>query len=118
MSGDFYPYPTLDEDGYELELIEQEEVADYDFPLPGFPPDEQRFGIERGALVKLIFRYKKWVEKDGQTITCERMWVEMVENQRINIVGRLDNGPQYTELLKSDDLVHFHPKHVVALWED
>jgi hypothetical protein len=30
------------------------------------------------------------------------------------LIGRLDRSPQFTKLLKADDAVAFHPKHLVA----
>jgi hypothetical protein len=30
------------------------------------------------------------------------------------LIGRLDSSPQFTKLLKADDAVAFHPKHIVA----
>ena len=113
-----YPYPTLDKDGYEFDLIEQGEKDDYGFELPNFPTDEERDSATPGDLVKLIFRYKDHVEKNGHTITSERMWVEIIENKRTHLVGRLDNSPSYTKLLKDDDIVNFHPKHIVAFWKE
>ena len=32
------------------------------------------------------------------------------------LIGMLDSPPQYTRLLKSDDPVAFHPKHIVAFF--
>jgi len=112
------PYPVLDEDGYELDLIKQTEKDEYGFELPNFPTDEERFAATPGDYVKLIFRYKDWIEKDGQTITCERMWVEMKEGDKTCFVGRLDNDPMHTRLLKANDLIRFHPKHIVGFWKE
>lgn len=112
-----YPYPTLDQDGYELDVIEQDGVADYGFDLPEFPEDAARFSVTPGMLVKLVFRYRDWVEENGHTITCERMWVKVTGDTGVCLSGELDSGPRYTKLLKEGDLVHFHPKHIIQIWK-
>jgi len=113
-----YPYPTIDEDGYEFDLIEQNEKEDYGFELPDFPTDDERNSVKSGDLVKLVFRYRDSIEKNGHTITCERMWVEMKEHKGSHLVGRLDSSPMYTKLLLEDTLVQFHPKHIIAFWKE
>jgi hypothetical protein len=32
------------------------------------------------------------------------------------MLGRLDNDPQHTDLIRSDDVIAFHPKHIVQIW--
>jgi hypothetical protein len=115
MSGP-YPYPQLDVDGYELEIVEQEDAPVHGFLRYPIPDDEARFAAEPGDLVKLIFRYRDYVEKDGQTIAAEHMWVRVIDYGEGHLIGRLDNDPQFTAILKSDDEIHFHPKHIVRFW--
>jgi Uncharacterized protein conserved in bacteria (DUF2314) len=112
-----YPYPTLDKDGFEFDVIEQNDVEGYGFDLPDFPSDDERFSIQAGALVKLIFRYRNWVEKDGHTITCERMWVKLTAKTPTCLEGILDNSPHYTELVDEGSPVRFHPTHIVQIWK-
>ena len=111
-----YPYPVLDQHGYEFDLIEHARRETYDFDLPDFPTDDQRFAVGVGDLVKLIFRYRDWVEEHGHTVTCERMWVRVTDHGDRCLTGTLDNDPRYTKLLHDGDLVHFHPKHIVQIW--
>lgn len=68
--------------------------------------------------MKLIFRYRDHVEKNGQTFTAEHMWVRVTAYGEGCLVGRLDNDPQFSTILKSDDEIHFHPKHIVSFWSD
>ncbi len=111
-----YPYPILDHHGYEFDLIEQEQRNSYGFDLPDFPSDDERSAVRSGDLVKLIFRYRDWVEEHGHTITCERMWVRIIGDSDRCLTGTLDNPPRYTKLLSEDDIVYFHPKHIVQIW--
>lgn len=113
-----YPYPTLEQHGYEFVLIEQEMRDSYDFELPGFPTDDERFSVASGDLVKLIFRYRDWVEEHGHTVTSERMWVLITDDNGRCLTGSLNNDPLYTKLLHDGDLVHFHPKHIVTIWRE
>jgi len=108
----------MDKDGFELLLIEEEEAPNYEFPLPNFPTDDERFSVEIGDTIKLAFHYKDPKRLNEQAISIERMWIEVMENKGSHIVGRLDNEPQYTDLLKSDDSINFHPKHIIAFWAD
>lgn len=111
-----YPYPVLDQHGYEFVLIEQEQRDSYDFELPDFPSDDARFAVTDGDLVKLIFSYKDWVEEHGHTITCERMWVLITGDSGRCLSGTINNAPRYTKILREDDVVHFDPKHIIQIW--
>jgi hypothetical protein len=113
-----YPYPSLEEEGYEFDVIKHSEREEYGFSLPNFPSDEERSAVKPGDYVKLIFRYKESVEENDKTITCERMWVEVKENRGEYLVGRLDNKPNYTTLLSDDDLVRFNAKHIIEFFKD
>lgn len=112
-----YPYPIIDQHGYQFDLIEQEQSELYGFDLPDFPSDDRRFAVKTGDLVKLIFRYREPVKEHGKTVTCERMWVRVLTDGGACLTGALDNTPRYTKLLKDDDIVSFHPKHIVQIWE-
>ena len=115
---DEYPYPKLDEDGYEFEVVEQDGSPGHPFlPCP-IPPDDKRFAVKPGDVVKLIFQYRDHVAKDGHTITAEHMWVVVADYGNGCLIGTLDNEPQYSKLLKSGDKIRFHPKHIVRFWGD
>jgi len=113
-----YPYPKLSEDGYEFEVVEQSQSADHPFLRHAVPLDEDRYAAKPGDVVKLIFRYRDSVEKNGQSFTGEHMWVRVTDYGEGCLVGRLDNEPQFTSVLKSDQQLHFHPKHIVRFWSD
>lgn len=108
MRPENYPYPLWDEDGFELRLLEESD--------PGVAPDDLRFAAKPGDMVKLIFCYKEPVRNQG-IYDSERMWVEIVSSGDGCLIGRLDNDPQFTDLLKSDDTVSFHPKHILNFWK-
>jgi hypothetical protein len=65
--------------------------------------------------VKLIFEYHEADErKNGTSIGAEQMRVKITDYGDGCLIGRLDSSPQFTKLLKADDAVAFHPKHIVA----
>ncbi|HEY3762589.1 MAG TPA: DUF2314 domain-containing protein [Verrucomicrobiae bacterium] len=113
-----YPYPKLEEDGYDLEVVEQADAQSHAFLRCPIPEDVVRYAVKPGDVVKLIFRYKEHVVKNGQTFTAEHMWVRVVETGGAFVVGTLDNSPQFTTILKADDEIHFHPKHIIRFWND
>ena len=113
-----YPYPKLDEDGYELAVVEQ---GDSSRALAApLPPEEDRFAAKPGDMVKLIFQYREVMKARGseQEYGAEHMWVKITAIGDGSLIGRLDSSPQYTKLLKSDDAVAFHPKHIIAFWSE
>ena len=112
------PFAKLQEDGYELEVVEQASANEHPFLRHAVPDDDTRHAAQPGDIVKLIFRYRDGVEAGGQTITGEHMWVRVTQSDGACILGRLDSTPQFTALLKPDDPVCFHPKHIVRLWSD
>lgn len=111
-----YPYPTLAKDGFQLAVIEQGDTA----RVLGAPlvSEEERFAAKMGDIVKLIFEYRESMKAGGsdQEYGAEHMWVEIVGLGDGCLIGRLDNSPRYTKLLKSDDTVAFHPKHIIAFF--
>jgi uncharacterized protein YegJ (DUF2314 family) len=113
-----YPYPELDKDGYEFELVEQEDAVAHPFLRHPIPTDEKRNAVKSGDLVKLIFRFRDYVEKDGHTFTAEHMWVNVLGRGSGYFIGKLDNDPLHLTILKAGDEVHFHPKHIVKFWEN
>ena len=103
-----FPYPMLDEDGYELQLLDE--------TAPEVAPDAERFEAKPGDTVKLVFVYKEPVRNHG-LYDSERMWVEVIRCDEGCLVGRLDSSPQFTDLLKSDTTIQFHPKHILHFWK-
>jgi hypothetical protein len=118
MSSPHYPYATIEKDGFQLALVEQGDVKRVlAAPLVS---DEKRFDAKPGDMVKLIFEYRESMKArgSGQEFNAEHMWVEVVDYGDGCLIGRLDSSPQYTNILKSDDRVALHPKHIIAFWKD
>lgn len=109
-------YPSLEDDGFQLILVEQ----DNDLPLAApLPPDEERLAVVPGDIVKLVFRYRDaYPRHDGKLIRAEHMWVQVIEQLDGDLIGELDSDPQHPSLLKSGHPVTFHPKHIIAIWRD
>ena len=107
------------EDGYDLEVVEQADARDHPFLRYPIPDDDARYNVKPGDVVKLIFRYRDSHGKERTDVSAsEHMWVRVTESGGASVVGRLDSGPQFTTILKSDDEIHFHPKHIVRFWSD
>ena len=116
METPYYPYAKFETDGFQLAVVEQSEG---ERPLAApLPSDDLRFAAKPGDTVKLIFEYRDSMKArgSGQEFGAEHMWVEVVDYGDQCLIGRLDSSPQYTELLKADDAVAFHPKHIVAFY--
>lgn len=108
----------MENDGYQIAVVEQgDESRSLATPLVS---DEDRFAAKPGDIVKMIFEYKEGKKRkgDGAKIGSEHMWVEVTEHGDGCLVGRLDCSPQFTDLLKADDRIQFHPKHIIAFWNE
>jgi hypothetical protein len=117
MDSPFYPYATLENDGFQLAVIEQGDTT-HTLAAP-LISDKERFSAKPGDIVKLIFEYQEVDEgQDRPKIGAEHMWVEITDYGDGFIIGRLDSSPQYTQILKSGDAVAFHPKHIIAFWNN
>ena len=117
MESPYYPYATLEKEGFQLVAIERGDAARVlAAPLPS---EEERLAAKPGDVVKLIFEYRDADErKNGAVVGAEHMWVAVVDYGDGCLIGRLDSSPQHTKLLKADDAVAFHPKHIIAFWRD
>ncbi|PQJ29288.1 DUF2314 domain-containing protein [Rubritalea profundi] len=111
-----YPYATLENDGYELDLIEAENRQKQGFLEEPIPADDERFAVEEGDIVKLVFHYAKPFKVEGKSHSLEHMWAVVTNTDDGIIVGYLDNQPQYTKLLTPGQEINFHPEHIIAIW--
>lgn len=64
-----------------------------------------------GDLVKLTFHGKP----EGREWDSERMWVEVIQIESDSLTGLLRNDPDDMPQLKEDDVVVFHPFHVIDI---
>jgi len=71
-----YPYPKLDVDGYEFQVVEQNGSPSHPVLAQPLASDEERFAAKPGDVVKLIFLYREPVIRDGQTYGAEHMGLE------------------------------------------
>ena len=109
-----YPYASFEKDGYEIEVIELESWVDEGFLQEPIPSDEERFAVDEGDAVKLIFHYAKQIK--GKAHPVEHMWVVVTSADMGFLTGFLDNEPNYTKLLKPGQELSFHPEHIIEIW--
>lgn len=109
-------YPSLEHDGFQLIIVEQDSTLPLAAPLP---PDDERFTAVPGDIVKLVFQYRDaYPRPDGKLVRAEHMWVQVLDRLDGRLIGELDSDPQHASLLKAGDRITFHPKHIVAFWRD
>jgi hypothetical protein len=111
-----YPYATLDRDGYELEPVELDNWQDQGFLENPVPADDERFNVQEGDIVKLIFHYAKPLKVQGKFFDAEHMWVVVTSTDKDYLTGFLDNEPHYTKILSPGAELNFHPEHIVDIW--
>jgi len=88
-----YPYPRMKDDGYKFEAVEQDKAVNHPFLRYAIPSDDARFAVKPGDVVKLIFMYREHVERGGETISAEHMWVRVIDYGEGCLIGQLDNAP-------------------------
>ncbi len=77
------------------------------------PPSHERRGIPPGALAKLLFI---WAKPGPGDPTHERMWVEVVREEKGRYLGRLANEPYAgARPIGEGANVWFGPEHVIDL---
>lgn len=72
------------------------------------PSEEVINSLEVGDLVKLIF----FVESDEDGYRGERMWVEIIERNGNDFVGKLENKPYRLKDLNRGQEINFRPEHI------
>lgn len=76
------------------------------------PSKEEIDSLKVNDLVKLIF-----VEKNGNPETVpERMWVKIIEINKDDFVGILDNKPYYIESIKYGDEIVFKIENIIDIY--
>ena len=76
------------------------------------PSQKEIDSLKVNDLVKLIF-----VEKNGSPETIpERMWVKIIEINKDNFVGILDNKPYYIESIKYGDEIVFKVENIIDIY--
>lgn len=82
------------------------------------PPESIRNNLPVGSYAKLLFRFAA-ENAERQNNETERMWVLVTEvDEGGNYVGRLENGPNHSDVLAYGDRIHFHPLHVMEILDD
>jgi uncharacterized protein YegJ (DUF2314 family) len=107
-------YPDYDRDGFYLEnAVMRSRLWPESFSIP---EAEVRNSLTPGQLVKMDFTFAlESAEKDGSE--TERMWVIVKESCSDHWIGILDNDPRFHDRIASGYELHFHPDHVVAVWQ-
>jgi len=106
-----HPCATFVENGYYLD--DAVWLSQYRDDLNP-PLAEERDNLEPGTYVKLLFRFAA-EDAERQDNETERMWVLITDRDDEYYVGTLANDPHYDRVLKCDDIVHFHPLHIMEI---
>jgi hypothetical protein len=107
---------TWKNDGYELDDGEAMHKAAPDtFYLPSLG---ERTSLNRGDLVKLVFRIHVESPDGKGNCAVERMWVFVRKRQKSYYLGVLDNDPRCTADMKAGMEVVFLPKHVIQIYDE
>lgn len=80
------------------------------------PSDELIKMLSVGELVKLMFVNN--ARTDTDTMQAERMWVEIIQIDNDNFVGKLDNQPYEIQGLNAGNEVHFKDYHIMNVYND
>lgn len=106
-------YPDYERDGYFLHnAVQLARLYPESFFIPS---SEARYGINVGAIVKLIFRFAH-PEDDVEDYDTERMWVIARERHGDHWLGELNNEPHFNPgVIEAGHVFHFHPDHIVAI---
>jgi hypothetical protein len=104
--------PALDEDGWELDNVEELHAQHPD--TYHIPSRQERSSLRIGNRVKLVFLFL--TQRKGQEIIQgERMWCTIVEVNDGRYVGTLDNCPVTSEVVQPGDRIEFGPEHIATV---
>jgi hypothetical protein len=107
-------YPDFQRDGFYLENAVMRASL---WPTFQIALADVRYGIQPGQLVKLDFTFAdEGADKTGTE--TERMWATVKERYGDHWIGILDNDPRCHNAIACGREFHFHPDHVVMLWQD
>lgn len=105
--------PVIEEDGWELDsAVRQNQLHPATFTIPTKSAIKR---LRSGDYVKLIFLFGVENEIGAQEIARERMWVKIQQIAGNNFVGRLDNDPTLSQVLKHQDRIEFRSEHIAAI---
>ncbi|NLT30360.1 MAG: DUF2314 domain-containing protein [Propionibacterium sp.] len=106
---------TGDADSFGFSLDNAEELRRDHPDSFDIPSHRERTSLQRGDLVKLVFRI---VPTPTEGAGAERMWVIISETDGDHYVGHLDNDPFRITTIQAGDPVTFGPEHVIAILGD
>jgi uncharacterized protein YegJ (DUF2314 family) len=106
--------PTYENDFYELDNGEE---INRECPDTFWVPEKEvRESLNKGDLVKLIFRMEE--TKGSEEISVERMWVEITKIHNGFYEGSLDNDPSGSDCVKCGQTVVFQSCHIIQIYEE
>ncbi|MFE4120458.1 DUF2185 domain-containing protein [Priestia sp. YIM B13486] len=86
-------------------VYERNKESPYTFYKPSKAVTDK---LKAGDLVKLVF----FSDSDTAGYKGERMWVEIMDKNKENFVGKLDNEPYHLKGLKLGQILHFGTEHI------
>ena len=92
--------------------FEIQKESPYTFYLP---PQTSIDKLEKGDLVKLIFKFYSDAPKAPN---AERMWVIIKEKNKGKFIGELNNQPFFINDIKVGDIIEFENKHIIQIYDN
>lgn len=103
-------YPSFIKNGYYIVSAEKYAKKYITFEIP---PLHVRYKLHKGKYAKLIFKFEANIEQNNG-IAVERMWVKIINSKNDYYIGKLKNIPiAETKVLKFNQEIIFHPKHII-----
>ncbi|WP_314588324.1 DUF2185 domain-containing protein [Paenibacillus terrigena] len=89
-------------------VVKLHKESPYTFYLPS---DQVISQLKVGDLVKLIFMAEETFDNG---CNAERMWVEILERNESDFLGKLANQPYYLSSLQYGDMIDFKSEHICS----
>ena len=104
---------SLEKYGWELESarVRHEQNPD-SFEIPD---EEELHNLKEDDWVKLLFLFWEDDKPENNVVSCERMWVSIVEFDGDTIYGQLENKPATSDKLEVGDIVDFAISDVCSI---
>lgn len=105
---------SLAVNGWELESARERNKQYPDsFHIPSEAELEE---LKPNDMVQLIFLFWEDDKPENKLVSCEKMWVSILNCYPIHFSGQLESMPGSSNVLKSLDVVDFSKEHVCSIY--